>query len=134
MFAKNGGLRDRPLILQIDEADTISPALTDLMVAQFRELYLHRETSRLHGLALIGVCAVLGIQTLGIHNANDKSCEKTPINRIMLLPIFFQQDVSLLWDMAKVCRFVSSFQSTHQLFDKAQSKLGIYHHHDSMTQ
>jgi len=36
--------------------------MIDLMVAQFRELYLDRQNNWLHGLALVGVRAVLGIE------------------------------------------------------------------------
>ncbi|EDN70262.1 conserved hypothetical protein [Beggiatoa sp. PS] len=63
LFSRAEGLWDRPLILLIDEVDTIPTALIDLMVAQFRELYLKRENNWLHGLALIGVRAVLGIES-----------------------------------------------------------------------
>ncbi|MEN8217806.1 MAG: hypothetical protein ABFS56_15850 [Pseudomonadota bacterium] len=63
LFSKTEGLWDRPLILLIDEVDTIPQALIDLMVAQFRELYLDRKNNWLHGLALIGVRAVLGIES-----------------------------------------------------------------------
>jgi hypothetical protein len=63
LFSRTEGLWDRPLILLIDEVDTISLELIDLMVAQFRELYLDRQTNWLHGLALIGVRAVLGIES-----------------------------------------------------------------------
>ena len=38
LFSKNDGLWDRPLILLIDEVDTIPLSLIDLMVAQFREM------------------------------------------------------------------------------------------------
>ncbi len=63
LFSKKKGLWDRPLILLIDEVDTIPSSLIDLMVAQFREMYLERETNWLHGLALVGVRAVLGIES-----------------------------------------------------------------------
>ncbi len=63
IFLRDNGLWNQPLILLIDEVDTIPPALLDLLVAQFRELYLERETNWLHGLALIGVRAVLGIDS-----------------------------------------------------------------------
>ncbi|TGN99630.1 hypothetical protein PN36_35415, partial [Candidatus Thiomargarita nelsonii] len=63
LFSRTEGLWDRPLILLIDEVDTIPLSLIDLMVAQFRELYLERETNWLHGLALVGVRAVLGIES-----------------------------------------------------------------------
>jgi hypothetical protein len=63
LFSKTEGLWDRPLILLIDEVDTIPLSLIDLMVAQFREMYLERKTNWLHGLALVGVRAVLGIES-----------------------------------------------------------------------
>ncbi|MEM7127871.1 MAG: AAA-like domain-containing protein [Chloroflexota bacterium] len=67
LFAKTdgsfGGLWDRPLILLIDEVDTIPPDLLDLMVGQFRELFLYRENNWLHGLALVGVRAVVGVDS-----------------------------------------------------------------------
>lgn len=63
LFAREGGLWDRPLILLIDEADTAPPVLLDWIVGRFREMYLRRETNWLHSLALIGVRAVLGIES-----------------------------------------------------------------------
>lgn len=63
LFAREVGLWDRPLILLIDEADTAPPLLLDWIVGRFRELYLDRKTNWLHGLALIGVRAVLGIES-----------------------------------------------------------------------
>jgi hypothetical protein len=63
LFSKPDGLWDRPLILLIDEVDTIPLSLIDFMVAQFRELYLNRQNNWLHGLALIGVRAVLGLDS-----------------------------------------------------------------------
>ncbi len=63
LFARQGGLWDRPLILLIDEADTAPPLLLDWIVGRFRELYLNRERTWLHGLALIGVRAILGIES-----------------------------------------------------------------------
>ncbi len=62
LFTK-GNLFDQPLILLIDEVDTVPLALLDLLVAQFRELYLYRENNWLHGLALTGVRAVIGIES-----------------------------------------------------------------------
>lgn len=63
LFSRTEGLWDRPIILLIDEMDTMPLVLIDLMVAQFRELYLNRKNNWLHGLALIGVRAVLGIES-----------------------------------------------------------------------
>lgn len=63
IFSKEQGLWERPLLLFIDEVDTTPPALLDLLAGRFRERYLHRESHWLHGLALIGVRAVLGIES-----------------------------------------------------------------------
>jgi hypothetical protein len=63
LFSKKKGLWDRPLILLIDEVDTLPLSLLDMMVAQFRERYLNRQNNWLHGLALVGVRAVLGIES-----------------------------------------------------------------------
>jgi len=63
LFSKTEGIWDRPLILLIDEVDTIPAALLTFMVSQFRELYLNRETNWLQGLALVGVRAVLGVDS-----------------------------------------------------------------------
>lgn len=63
LFAREGGLWDRPLILLIDEVDTAPPVLLDWIVGRFREMYLYPQTNWLHGLALIGVRAVLGVES-----------------------------------------------------------------------
>ncbi len=63
LFARDVGLFDRPLILLIDEFDSLSPALIDALVMGFRKIYLAREGYTLHGLALIGVRAVLGVDS-----------------------------------------------------------------------
>ncbi len=62
LFTKEN-IFDKPVILLIDEVDTIPLPLLDLLVAQFRELYLYRATHWLHGLALVGVRAVVGIES-----------------------------------------------------------------------
>ncbi|MGE0086820.1 MAG: hypothetical protein AB7S75_20640 [Desulfococcaceae bacterium] len=63
LFSKENGLWDRPLLLFIDEVDTVSPDFLDILIGQFREMYLDRESNLLHGLALIGVHAVLGTES-----------------------------------------------------------------------
>jgi len=64
LFSKDKGLWKNPLILLIDEVDTTPPALLDLLIGRFREMYLDREKHWLHGLALIGIRAVLGYSTI----------------------------------------------------------------------
>lgn len=63
IFSRTDGLWERPLLLCIDEVDTVSPKFLDIIAGQFRELYLDRENNFLHGMALIGVRAVLGIES-----------------------------------------------------------------------
>ncbi|MDM8560966.1 hypothetical protein [Candidatus Parabeggiatoa sp. HSG14] len=63
LFSKEQGLWKKPLILLIDEVDTTPPALLDLLIGRFREMYLDREQHWLHGLALIGIRAVLGMDS-----------------------------------------------------------------------
>ncbi|MCP4693045.1 MAG: hypothetical protein GY859_33695, partial [Desulfobacterales bacterium] len=63
LFSRTNGSWDRPLILLIDEVDTAPPKLLDLLVGRFREMYQNRDKNWLHGLALIGVRAVLGVDS-----------------------------------------------------------------------
>ncbi len=63
LFRKQGGLWDRPVLLLIDEVDTAPSWVLDLLVRRFRELYLDRSDNWLHGLALTGVRAVVGIES-----------------------------------------------------------------------
>ncbi|RKZ45756.1 MAG: hypothetical protein DRR00_25825 [Candidatus Parabeggiatoa sp. nov. 3] len=89
LFSKTEGLWDRPLILLIDEVDTLPLDLIDLMVAQFRELYLERETNLLHGLALVGVRAILGIES--------KRGSPFNIQRSLQVPNLTQEEVKELY-------------------------------------
>ena len=63
LFSKTAGLFERPLILFIDEFDSLPKALIDRLVTLFRDMYSNREQYVLYGLALIGVRAVLGIES-----------------------------------------------------------------------
>jgi len=63
LFSRDKGLWRKPLILMIDEVDMAPPDLLDLIVGRFREMYLNRRGYPLHGLALIGVRAVLGVES-----------------------------------------------------------------------
>ena len=63
IFHEKEGLFDRPVILFIDEFDSLPPHVIDRLVTLFRDMYLKRETYLLHGLALIGVRAVLGVES-----------------------------------------------------------------------
>lgn len=59
MFGKEGPLK-KPTILILDEFDGLPPDAINDAVTFFRQLYLQRDRYLLHGLALIGVHAVLG--------------------------------------------------------------------------
>ncbi len=63
LFARKGGAFDRPVILLIDEFDSLPPPVIDDLVSRFRAMYLAREGYFLHGLALVGVRAVLGVDS-----------------------------------------------------------------------
>jgi len=63
VFAADVGLFDRPVILFIDEFDKLPPRIIDRLVNLFRDMYLGRSKYLLHGLALIGVRAVLGVES-----------------------------------------------------------------------
>jgi hypothetical protein len=63
LFARDMGVFDRPVILLLDEFDSLPPKLIDRLVATFRKMYLARDRYWLHGLALVGVRAVLGLDS-----------------------------------------------------------------------
>jgi hypothetical protein len=63
LFARQGGAFDQPLILLIDEFDSLPPRVLDHLVRLFRRIYLGRDSYALHGLALLGVRAVLGLDS-----------------------------------------------------------------------
>ena len=62
-FSPVGGVFDRPVILLIDEFDSLPRPVIDRLVQLFRNMYLKRSKYLLHGLALIGVRAVLGLDS-----------------------------------------------------------------------
>jgi len=63
LFSKDMLLFDRPLILVIDEFDKLPLTIIEGLVSLFREMYLNRKSYWLHGLALVGVRAVLGVES-----------------------------------------------------------------------
>ncbi len=89
-FHKKKGLFDKPLILFIDEFDSLPSNLIDKLVGVFRDMYMKRESYFLHGLALIGVHAVLGLDS-------DRG---SPFNvqRSMHVPNFAAEEVENLFD------------------------------------
>ena len=57
------GMFKKPVILFIDEFDSLPRNVIDRLVTLFRDMYLKPESFILHGLALIGVRAVLGVES-----------------------------------------------------------------------
>ncbi len=62
-FSSDTGLFDKPVILFIDEFDKLPPIIIDRLVNIFRDMYLDRQSYCIYGLALIGVRAVLGVDS-----------------------------------------------------------------------
>ena len=63
LFDKKKGIFKRSVILFIDEFDSLPSKVIDQLVTLFRDIYLNHESYLLHGLALIGVRAVLGVES-----------------------------------------------------------------------
>ena len=61
LFSKHTHVLDRPTILFFDEFDSLPIQVIDQLVTLFRDMYMSRSNYLLHGLALIGVRAVLGV-------------------------------------------------------------------------
>ncbi len=89
LFDRIDGIFDRPIILFIDEFDSLPPKVIDILVKMFRDMYLKRDSYLLHGLALIGVRTVLGVE----------SERGSPFNvqRSMHLPNFSKDEVAELF-------------------------------------
>ena len=64
LFSRKKDIFDRPVILFIDEFDSLPPKVIDRLVTLFRDMYLKPDSYILQGLALIGVRAVLGVESL----------------------------------------------------------------------
>ncbi len=62
-FHKRKGIFQKPVVLFIDEFDSLPAKVIDRIVTLFRDVYLNRDDYFLHGLALIGVRAVLGAES-----------------------------------------------------------------------
>jgi hypothetical protein len=90
LFETNSNLFDKPLILLIDEFDKLPRNIIDQVVAMFRDMYLSREDYLLHGLALVGVRAVLGI--------DSKNGSPFNVQRSIHIPNLTFEEVELMFD------------------------------------
>ncbi|QTA82410.1 AAA ATPase-like domain-containing protein [Desulfonema limicola] len=89
-FHKKEGLFKKPLVLFIDEFDSLPSKMIDRLVTLFRDMYLKREDYNIHGLALIGVRAVLGVDSLSGSPFN--------IQRSLHVPNFTTEEVEDLFN------------------------------------
>ena len=86
LFSKN--YFDKPLILIIDEFDALNEDFINKFANEFRDMYLYRQSQKdrkiaekdclLHGLALIGVRSVLGIENVKGSPFNVQRSVHTP--------------------------------------------------------
>ena len=90
IFHKDNTCFKRPLILFIDEFDSLPPAVIDRLVTLFRDIYLKRDRYALHGLSLIGVRAVLGV--------DSERGSPFNIQRSLHVPNFTVDEVTDLFD------------------------------------
>ncbi len=88
-FSTEKGLFRKPLILFIDEFDSLPRKMIDRLITLFRDMYLKRDSFCIHSLALIGVYAVLGVE----------SERGSPFNiqRSLHVPNFTEQEVKDLF-------------------------------------
>lgn len=89
LFRKGAGLFDRPVILFLDEFHALPRGVIDRLANVFRDLYHKREAYLLHGVALIGMPAVLGVE----------SPRGTPFNvqRFLHIPNLTENEVAELF-------------------------------------
>ncbi len=90
IFSRHETVFDRPVILLIDEFDSLHPTVIDRLVTLFRDMYLKRESYLLHSLALIGVRAVLGV--------DSERGSPFNIQRSLHVPHFTVEEVTELFD------------------------------------
>ena len=90
LFHKKKGIFHQPVILFIDEFDSLPAVVIDQIITLFRNIYLSRENYWLHSLALIGVKAVLGVESLKGSPFN--------IQRSLRVENFSREEVQYLFD------------------------------------
>jgi hypothetical protein len=90
LFSKKAGIFSKPVILFIDEFDSLPSPIIDRLVTLFRDVYLNRNNYLLNGLALIGVKAVLGVDSLRGSPFN--------IQRSLHVENFLPEEVAELFD------------------------------------
>jgi len=90
LFHRTKGVFQKPVILFIDEFDSLPAAVIDQLVSLFRDIYLNRSQYCIHSLALIGVRAVLGV--------DSERGSPFNIQRSLHVPNFSLDEVTDLFD------------------------------------
>ncbi|MBF0451805.1 MAG: AAA-like domain-containing protein [Candidatus Magnetomorum sp.] len=118
LFEKQRGLFKKPLILLIDEFDKLPQDIIDHVVSMFRHMYLSRDHYMLHGLALIGVRAVLGV--------DSKKGSPFNVQRSIHIPNLTVEEVQKMFDdyQAETGQKID-FQVVQQLYDITNGQPGL---------
>ncbi|KPA15183.1 ATPase domain protein, prokaryote domain protein [Candidatus Magnetomorum sp. HK-1] len=118
LFSKDFSVFDRPVILAIDEFDKLPSNIIDSLVSLFREMYLNRKAYMLHGLALVGVRAVLGVE--------NKSGSPFNIQRSLHIDnLSFDEVKNMVDQYQEESKQIVVPDVVEQLYDKTQGQPGL---------
>jgi len=118
LFTKQRGIFDKPVIMLIDEFDKLPPELINQTVSLFREMYLKPDNYNLHGLALVGVRSVLGVD-------NERG---SPFNvqRSLHIPnLTFDEVISMFDQYQQEYKQVIQPQVIQKLYEKTNGQPGL---------
>ncbi|KPA17891.1 ATPase domain protein, prokaryote domain protein, partial [Candidatus Magnetomorum sp. HK-1] len=118
IFSKKFAAFDRSLILVIDEFDKLPLRIIDNLVSLFREMYLNRKSYMLHGLALVGVRAVLGVE--------NKSGSPFNIQRSLHIEnLSFEEVKNMLDQYQEESKQNVATEVVEKLYEKTQGQPGL---------
>jgi hypothetical protein len=118
LFNKQRGIFDTPVILLIDEFDKLHTQLINQLISLFREMYLKRNNYCLHGLALIGVRSVLGV--------DNKSGSPFNIQRSLHIENLSFDEVKSMFDQyQKESTQLIEPDVIEKLYEKTQGQPGL---------
>jgi len=117
-FTKKYTPFDRPLILVIDEFDRLPKQIINNLVSLFREMFLNRKLYILHSLALVGVRAVLGV--------DSKSGSPFNIQRSLHVGnLSFEQVKSMFAQYQEDSKQEIETEVINNLYEKTQGQPGL---------
>jgi len=117
-FEKSTGLFNKPLILIIDEFDKLPNQLIDQIVSMFRDIYLSRNNYMLHGLALVGVRAVLGVDSI---KGSPFNIQKS----IHIPNLTFDETIDMFQQYQEESRQTIEKQVVETLYEKTNGQPGL---------